>query len=211
MGTPQTPTCRITWLLAALASAAVLTSPVAASAASCPNADAPPILTATGDYQAAMLCLLNDERTSRGLTELRSNQKLLQTATGHSESMRQLGYFSHTDPDGTTLANRIEATGYLKGARRWRIGENLAWGGSLLGTPRALLGSWMTSAAHRANVLESQFREIGLGIARGNPGDPLAPGAVIITADFGLASRFVPGKSGKKRKRHRQVRTTRGT
>jgi uncharacterized protein YkwD len=173
--------------LAAVALAAFAVSPAVSAAASCPNANTPPELISTPDFQASMLCLLNDERRDRGLVALNAQEQLIQAAVGHSDNMRRLSYFEHTDPDGTTFQQRITNTGYLQGAKRWVVGENLAWGSSRLGTPRAIVRGWMQSPEHRVNVLGARYRDVGIGAVSGSPNNPSASTAMTVTADFGVA------------------------
>ncbi len=192
--------------LAAVALAAFAVSPAVSAAASCPNANTPPALISPPDYQASMLCLLNNERRDRGLVALNAQEQLMQAAVGHSDNMRRLSYFEHTDPDGTTFLQRITNTGYLLGAKRWAVGENLAWGSLGLGTPRAIVRAWMHSPEHRANILESRFRDIGIGAVPGSPSNPNASNAITVTADFGVArsKSATAGKAGKKQRHHRR-------
>jgi uncharacterized protein YkwD len=187
---------------------ALALSPALAAAASCPNADTPPALISPTDFQDSMLCLLNDERRDRGLVALDGDAQLTQAAATHSEDMRRLSFFDHTDPDGTTFLQRIIGTGYIHGARRWLVGENLAWGSVALGTPRALMHGWMQSPPHRANVLEPSYRDVGIGAVSGSPNNPLASIAMTVTADFGLArgKSAKAGKAGKKHKKKRRHR-----
>jgi uncharacterized protein YkwD len=173
--------------LAAIAMAAFALFPAVSAAAACPNADTQPAQISPLDYQASVLCLLNDERGANGLVALTSQAQLMQAAAEHSGDMLRLSYFSHTDPDGTTFSQRITDTGYLRGAKRWVVGENLAWGTAAIGTPRALVDGWMESPPHRENVLEPRFRDVGIGAVSGRPDYPSASNAMILTADFGLA------------------------
>jgi uncharacterized protein YkwD len=182
-----TPIARRLTGLAAVVLAAFTVSPAVSAAASCPNAKTPPALISPPDFQASMLCLLNDQRRDRGLVALNAQEQLTQAAVGHSDNMRRLSYFEHTDPDGTTFQQRITNSGYLLGAKRWVLGENLAWGSVGLGTPRAIVRSWMRSPEHRVNVLGARYRDVGIGAVSGSPNNPTASTAMTVTADFGVA------------------------
>lgn len=155
------------------------------SPSSCADANEMPTSISAPDFESSVLCLLNEERTSRGMGPLRTNGKLIHAASGHSASMRRGSYFSHTDPNGSTFASRIQATGYTKQASRWLIGENIAWGSYQLGTPESLMTAWMNSPPHRENILQRRFRSIGVGVDWGSPSDPGAESA-IVTTDFGF-------------------------
>jgi uncharacterized protein YkwD len=181
----------------ALTSLGALTAAPSASAATpCPNAGTLAGLTSFAAYNDAVLCLLNGQRANADLPALTIDAGLAASALGHSQSMKDAGYFQHDSPDGTTFAERIAQTGFLSGARRWVIGENIAWGSLTLGTPQALMTAWMNSPEHRDNILEPGFREIGLGTVWGAPSNPLMPAAAIVTTDFG----YVELKSKKRKK-----------
>jgi hypothetical protein len=65
---------------------------------------------------------------------------------------------SHYGSDGSNPAVRIRAAGYV-----WRTwGENVAYGYT---TPATVMNGWINSPGHRANLLNPNFREIGIGIA----------------------------------------------
>ena len=62
------------------------------------------------------------------------------------------------------------------------VGENLAWGGSRRGSPRATLVAWLRSPEHRANLLRAGWTRVGIGLVRGTfLGNG---GATVVTADF---------------------------
>jgi uncharacterized protein YkwD len=144
-------------------------------------------LAATTD---ATLCLLNAERSSRGLAALRPNDKLQRAALAHGSDMVEHLYFAHEGLDGSQPAERIRAAGYLAGGGAWHIGENLAWGTGDLATPKAIMAAWMGSAGHRANILQPAYREIGFGVLAGNPATRGGGGATFIT-EFGVVDRPV--------------------
>ena len=145
----------------------------------CASADAAPGQVSHRVVVRATLCVLNAERTQVGLSGLRLNRRLSRAARGHSKDMARRGYFDHTSPGGASFVDRIRRTGYLSGARRWAVAENLGWATGALSSPRGITRAWMDSAGHRANVLSASYREIGIGVASG-PG-PRA----IYTTDFG--------------------------
>jgi uncharacterized protein YkwD len=169
---------------------ALVPSPAAAATAStaraCAGAGAAP--TTGAKTSKAILCLLNKERTRRGLPPLRTDPRLAKAARGHSKDMVQRRFFEHTAPGDVTFVERIQRQRYTAGARNWTVGENLAWGTGTLATPRKIVRGWMNSPGHRANILSPRFREIGIGIARGVPVAGAANGAhagATFTTDFG--------------------------
>ena len=170
-------------LAIALASALALASPAAAS--SCPGAE-----TEAGEQgpialEQSLLCLINERRAAAGAGPVRSNPKLAQAAAKHANDMVRRGFFDHTAPDGTTFIDRITATGYVRGARSWLVGENLVWGSGDLSTPAALVKAWMESPPHRANLLRGRFHEIGLSGVRGTPSNAGADSGITVSSEYG--------------------------
>lgn len=144
-------------------------APAPAPSPGCANADARPSDANLPAIRRATLCLLNVERRARGRAPLRFNRALAQAANGFALQMVQRQFFDHVSPAGTTLVQRIRLTSYLGHVARWSIGENLAWGGGELATPGETMRAWMNSAAHRRNILDRRFREVGVGVALGTP------------------------------------------
>jgi uncharacterized protein YkwD len=184
-----------TLLLAAAASLAVsggVASPAGAASAPCANADLVPAAAGLAEVRRATLCLMNRERTKRGMRALRSNSALRTASERYAQEMVRKAFFDHVSPSGSTLLSRIKKTTYLKGGNRprasaWTLGENLAWGTEALSTPSATVRGWMRSAGHRRNILTRGFREVGIGVAIGTPSDG-PDGATYVTA-FGKRSR----------------------
>ncbi|HLM26577.1 MAG TPA: CAP domain-containing protein [Thermoleophilaceae bacterium] len=144
-------------------------APAAEAAGRCANASASPSSVSRKTAVRATACLLNRERGARGLRKLRLNGRLSRAAVRHARDMVRRHYFSHVSPSGGTLGRRIRRTGYLRRARSWWVGENIAWGSGVLATPGAIVRAWMNSPGHRANVLDRHFREMGLGVVRASP------------------------------------------
>jgi uncharacterized protein YkwD len=89
------------------------------------------------------------------------NCRLESAAYGHSVSMAENNYFSHTGRDGSNPGDRISAAGY-----DWTTyGENIAAGYS---DAETVMDGWLTSAGHCANLMNSSFKDIGVGVANGN-------------------------------------------
>jgi uncharacterized protein YkwD len=138
--------------------------------------------------RAATLCLINRERTARGERPLRPNGRLRRAAQTHTDSMASDDYFEHVGPRGQTPLARMRAVGYVSSSRvRCEVGENIAWGTLGLATPRAIVAAWMASPGHRANILDSRYRETGIGVSP-HPPASLAHGqrGAIYTQDFGV-------------------------
>ncbi|MEG4215440.1 CAP domain-containing protein [Microcoleus sp. Pol14C6] len=103
-----------------------------------------------------VLELTNLERSKLGLSPLTLNTQLLNAAENHSQNMALQDFFSHTGKDGSSLGSRISATGYQFST----AAENIAAGSS---TPEQVVSSWMNSSGHRANILNPNLKEIGIG------------------------------------------------
>lgn len=161
---------RLRHFLPALASAAVLLAvPASSSAAGCPGADLAPSTAHAAQMRHATLCLLNLQRARHGVPRLRTQRSLGSAATTYARLMVRHRFFDHVSPAGSTMAQRIKRTNYLRDTRGWSLGENLAWGSGTNATPSQIVNAWMHSAGHRRNILDSGFREIGVGIALGSP------------------------------------------
>jgi uncharacterized protein YkwD len=158
--------------LLALACVLVLAASPAASAGTraCSSMKATPPQVGTEQLAASTLCLLNAQRARYGLRPLRMSSQLSEAARRHAADMQRRHYFSHVSLDGTDFVKRIRRTGYLRRAGSWFVGENLAWGaGPNRSSPRGIVAAWMNSPPHRHNILDSRFREIGIGVVVGAP------------------------------------------
>jgi len=160
--------------------------------ASCPNPSLAPAAASMAAVSAATLCLVNGERADRGLAPLALDGRLGAAASAYARDLVAGSYFSHTGRDGSDVLDRVKGAGYLQGASGWRIGENLAWGTGALATPGAIMQAWMNSAGHRDNILNPAYREIGVGIALGNPARSDGAGATYATAFGALEVRAAP-------------------
>lgn len=103
-----------------------------------------------------VLDLTNLQRSRFGLNPLTLNADLNRAAQTHSESMALDDFFSHTGADGSSPFDRIRATGYTYST----AAENIAAGYS---TPETVVEGWMNSPGHRANILNSDLQEMGIG------------------------------------------------
>jgi uncharacterized protein YkwD len=174
--------CSLLLLTAVVAGAAP-----ASAATVCASADGPPAQASAVTLANAALCLVNQERTSRGLTPLKLNRRLTRAASGHARDMVARNYFSHDSLGGGDFVDRIRKTGYVTRRAFPSLGEDLAWGSGPLGTPRAIVQSWMESPGHRANILYRKFREAGIGVAFGDPG--AGEDGATYALDFGSGGR----------------------
>jgi len=154
----------LTALAPFIAAGALLAAPADAAAASCKGADANPAETNLKSIKRATVCLLNKERRSHGLKKLKVNNKLSLASQRHTNDMARRNYFAHGN-----FVGRIKSARYMQGAGAWTVGENIAWGAGDLSTPAEIVDAWMHSPGHRHNILNSKFKEIGIGVTRGVP------------------------------------------
>jgi uncharacterized protein YkwD len=145
-----------------------------------------PVPANEAQVRAATLCLLNARRARAGDAPLTQNPMLQQAAELHSRDMAARQFFEHRNPDGVLPDARIVHAGYPP----ILVGENLAWGELAESTPANIVSLWMKSPGHRSNVLEPDYREIGIGFAFQAPEPQDEPRqAAIYTTTFGAGGR----------------------
>ncbi len=161
-----------------------LPAPLAAGA--CANAALAPQAGNLPLVAAAVLCLINQQRVGAGLRPLRENARLGGAAQRHSDDMARSGTFDHVGSRGDTFGARISASGYLQSGRAVTAGENIAWVPARRSTAAAMLADWMSSADHRANILDPGFRDTGIGLTLAPPSGFTGGGrGTTVTEDFG--------------------------
>jgi uncharacterized protein YkwD len=153
----------------------------------CPDAGTTPTASNLSAMNAAILCLVNAERSNAGLPQLQSSSQLQQAAEGMAGRMVSEHFFSHETPDGKNVVDRVEPTGYIPDSGDWVVGENLAWGSGALSTPQAIVNGWMNSPGHKANILAPDYKDIGLAAAMGSPSTSQSGGTVYVN-NFGAKS-----------------------
>ncbi len=111
-------------------------------------------------YVEQVVELVNEARWANGqLPPLKAVDLLHNSSQTHSDNMANRNFFAHCDLDtGDSPWDRMIDAGYNY---NW-AGENIAAG---YGTPTEVMNGWMGSSGHRANILSSNFRELGVGYA----------------------------------------------
>ncbi|KOX03762.1 membrane protein [Streptomyces sp. NRRL B-1140] len=125
-----------------------------------PNASA--ALSGESAAAAQVLSLVNEERAKVGCSPVAANSALTDLAQSYSEDMAARGFFDHTDPDGRTPWDRAEKAGISNLG-----GENIARGQA---NAAAVMDAWMNSPGHRANILNCDFKTLGVGVEFGSGG-----------------------------------------
>jgi uncharacterized protein YkwD len=113
-----------------------------------------PAAQAAANAQGDAIDQLNKIRQARGLTPLRPSLSLHRSSTRYARHMVAAGYFGH--------ASRIAVS-----SRFSRAGETLELHSGWKPEPGLAIDGWMNSPSHRALLLSSQFKWVGMGIARG--------------------------------------------
>lgn len=121
--------------------------------------------------EASLLNTMNAVRQAHGLPALRVDFHLVRAARGHSADMMRRQYFAHGSVGGRVVA---------AGARGPVFGEDLAWATGI--TANWVVEHWLASPSHRAILLRSGFRRVGIGYAFGTFIG--RGGAGVVTADF---------------------------
>jgi uncharacterized protein YkwD len=110
--------------------------------------------------QQQALELVNGSRRRGGCGNLIVDRRLIAAANRHASEMARRGYFAHKDARGGRAGERVRDAGY-----RWsRYGENIARG---QGSVAEVIEGWMNSRDHRANIMDCDLREVGVGLAFG--------------------------------------------
>jgi uncharacterized protein YkwD len=110
----------------------------------------------------SLLDAMNRERVAHGLNPLRLNERLTLAATDRVRDMFEKHYFAHTSPDGIDPFSWLDKRGY----NYTDAGENLSVG---YATAADIVDGWMKSPAHRVNVLNKNFDEVGVAIMPASP------------------------------------------
>jgi uncharacterized protein YkwD len=120
--------------------------------------DASPALEDQGREGLRLLQMINETRWEQGqIPPLKANPHLQRAAQEHSLSMAESGFFGHKGCDGSSPWDRIEASGY----GNWHVlAENVAAG---YADPQDTLRAWLESPRHRANLLNPELCEAGVG------------------------------------------------
>lgn len=114
------------------------------------------------DLERRAFGLVNQQRAMIGLEQLAWNDDAAKIARLHSENMANYDFFSHTDLDGLLVNDRADSLGINK----WQaIGENIAYNQGFENPVEFAVERWMLSPKHRDNLLNSRWKESGIGVA----------------------------------------------
>lgn len=100
--------------------------------------------------------LMNADRQANGLPALKLNMNIVKVARAHGQDMINRKFFAHENPDGQSPFDRMQAAGI---SFRY-AGENLAINRNVTAAEQA----FMNSSGHRANILNPNYTEVGIGV-----------------------------------------------
>ena len=112
--------------------------------------------------QALAVKLMNADRASYGLPALNVNSSLTSLAGDYAQDMINRNFFSHYNPEGKSAFDRMQA----RGITYKTAGENLAINTSVSAAEKA----FMNSSGHKANILNSTYTDVGIGVRYNSDG-----------------------------------------
>lgn len=122
----------------------------------------PSLPASTKSFEERVIELTNQKRVGAGLKPLTANWELSRVARYKSQDMVDKKYFSHTSPTYGSPFDMMKKFGISYRA----AGENIAYGQR---TPEAVVDAWWNSPGHKANMMNPNFTQIGVGyVANGN-------------------------------------------
>ncbi len=154
--------------VAAVASLAPASSPTPSQAAAarggpaCGLASAPAAQSTVRNLRKSIRCLINEERAVHGFGKLVRSAPLQKASQRHAKAMVATGCLAHRCPNEPSLEARLRQAGYFDGVESWRYAENTGCGRSA----KAMVANWMASVYHRVNILDPDFRELGVGVSK---------------------------------------------
>ncbi|APC65561.1 hypothetical protein AAV35_14100 [Salimicrobium jeotgali] len=107
-------------------------------------------------FEREVVELTNEKRAAYGLPPLELNEELSRVAKQKSFDMHENSYFAHQSPTYGSPFNMMN----MFGLNYQYAGENIAAGQI---SPEEVVEAWMNSEGHRANILNENYDEIGVG------------------------------------------------
>ncbi len=122
-----------------------------------------------------IISLTNQARTANKVTALKTNTLLTKAAQAKANDMVQRQYFAHVSPTGTTPWAWFKQAGYSY----TYAGENLALDYI---SAEDVTAAWLNSPSHRANLLSSKYKDIGVAVVTGTIN---GSSSLIVVQEFG--------------------------
>jgi uncharacterized protein YkwD len=151
-------------MLAPLAAFATKSIPSTFAAPAAPTEEPAAEFTSSSSYctdsqEAKFLTLINDYRAKNGVGRLALSSTLGAAAEHHSKDMARYNYFSHTLRGSVGWDSNIRRHEYKASGT---MAENIAAGNS---SAEETFRQWRNSPGHNKNMLNPNFRAIGIGRA----------------------------------------------
>lgn len=115
-----------------------------------------PSSSGTSSEEQLAFNLLNKDRQANGLKALKLNKNLVSLAENYAQDMINRNYFDHYNPEGQSPFDRMTKAGIHYSY----AGENIAINNSPAGAETA----FMNSSGHRANILNANYTDVGVGV-----------------------------------------------
>ncbi|MFF8828609.1 CAP domain-containing protein [Streptomyces sp. NPDC015131] len=132
--------------------------PAASVPASAVPAAGRAVAAAAATRAERVVALVNAARAKAGCRPVRPHARLRDAAQGHADDMAARHYYAHDSPEGRDAGDRMEAAGYA-----WRVwGENIHRGPK---DPGRAVRDWLASPGHRKNIVNCEFKDIGVGVS----------------------------------------------
>ncbi len=118
-------------------------------------------------FERDILHFTNVQREKYGLSPLQWDDTLANAARDYAQNMHDNQFFSHDGLDGSTFMDRIKRAGYMFPKSGYSAGENLIGG---YDSAEEAVDAWMDSPGHRENILNPDFKYLGVGAFKGPNG-----------------------------------------
>lgn len=139
------------------------TSPTATQTTATPSSTVKiPAATSLSAEEQQMVDQINQERANAGLAPLKVDLRLVGVAETKANDMKTNGYFSHTSPTYGSPYDMMK----MAGIHYYSAGENIARNISV----DAAMAAFISSAGHKANILNSGYTHVGVGIVYSSSG-----------------------------------------
>jgi uncharacterized protein YkwD len=117
------------------------------------------VFSGNASFESTLVNLINQERSSRGISPLIVSSQLTAAARQHSRDMACNDFFSHTGSDGSSPFDRMAWSGFSFTA----AAENIYAGSGPYNSPQQAFNGWMNSSGHRTNMLNATYTHVGIG------------------------------------------------
>jgi len=131
-----------------------------AQAAPCAKSTTPASDLPPNAVRRAVKCQIDRLRASRDRKRLSRNAQLQRVAQRHTAVMVKKECIKPRCPGQPSLQQRLNSSGYLDNAKRWRF----AMSTGCAVNARQMVREWRKRQFHRKNMLTPRFQHIGVGI-----------------------------------------------